>query len=87
MQQRHIIDVDEQNIEKWQQYFANRHGIDITDKIQQYLSGEPVETLEVRTAEEVTEEVPEDTSDDTAEEAPEGSADTQEADSTEDSDW
>lgn len=40
VQQRHIINIDEQNVDKWSQYFINRHGIDLSEKLAQIASGE-----------------------------------------------
>ena len=38
LQQRHIVDVSEQNIEKWALYFLNKFGIDLRDVLNQYVS-------------------------------------------------
>ena len=46
LQQRHIVDVDERNIEEWAKFFKNRHGIDLGDKLAEYLDASP--EVEVR---------------------------------------
>ena len=38
LQQRHIVDVDETNIKEWALFFQNRHGIDLSDKLAEYLN-------------------------------------------------
>ena len=42
-QQRHIVDVNEHNIQIWQNYFQNRYGIALADVFTQYLAGQPVD--------------------------------------------
>lgn len=39
LQQRHIVDVSEQDIVQWGTYFLNRFGIDIREKLQEYING------------------------------------------------
>lgn len=45
LQQRHIVDIDEANIAEWAEFFKNRHGIDLSDKLAQYIAG-PVEVAD-----------------------------------------
>ena len=45
LQQRHIVDIDEANIAEWAEFFKNRHGIDLSDKLAQYIA-KPVEFVE-----------------------------------------
>lgn len=37
LQQRHIVDVNEQNISKWALFFKNRYNIDLATVLQDYL--------------------------------------------------
>lgn len=43
LQQRHITNVDEENIKEWAEYFKNRHGIDLSEKLAEYLNAQPEE--------------------------------------------
>lgn len=52
LQQRHIVDVHEEDIQKWAEYFKNRHGIDLSDKLAEYLNTQPEEAQESVTLEE-----------------------------------
>ncbi len=48
LQQRHIVDIDEANITEWAEFFKNRHGIDLSDKLAQYIA-KPVGSAEPAT--------------------------------------
>lgn len=61
LQQRHIIDVNEQNIDKWSQYFINRHGIDLTEVLAGVAYDRPIQS------DSTTQVVAEDTSDEVEE--------------------
>lgn len=37
LQQRHIVDVNELNIERWATFFKNRYGIDLKEKFAELL--------------------------------------------------
>lgn len=37
LQQRHIVDVNEQNIERWATFFKNRYGVDLRDTFTAYI--------------------------------------------------
>ena len=39
LQQKHIVDVNEQNIERWATFFKNRYGIDLRDTFAAYIAG------------------------------------------------
>lgn len=41
LQQRHIVDVDERNLDEWVRYFKNRHGIDLSTVLAEYLNTQP----------------------------------------------
>lgn len=41
LQQRHIVDVDERNVDEWARYFKNRHGIDLSERLKAYLEAQP----------------------------------------------
>lgn len=41
LQQRHIVDVQEDNVEEWARYFKNRHGIDLSEKLKEYIDAQP----------------------------------------------
>ncbi len=41
LQQRHIVDVDERNLDEWVTYFKNRHGIDLSTVLAEYLDAQP----------------------------------------------
>ena len=41
LQQRHIVDVDERNLDEWVRYFKNRHGIDLSTVLTEYLDAQP----------------------------------------------
>ncbi|MBR6396336.1 MAG: hypothetical protein IKS09_05145 [Lachnospiraceae bacterium] len=43
LQQRHITNVDEENVKEWAEYFKNRHGIDLSEKLAEYLNARPEE--------------------------------------------
>lgn len=38
LQQKHIVDVNEQNIERWATFFKNRYGIDLRDTFAAYIA-------------------------------------------------
>lgn len=38
LQQKHIVDVSELNLDKWLTFFKNRYGIDLSDKLKEYLN-------------------------------------------------
>lgn len=62
LQQRHIVDVDEGNIDEWARYFKNRHGIDLSEQLAAYLSAqpeveEPVDIVEGSSSRVVQEEI------------------------------
>ena len=49
LHQKHIVDVDEHNIDKWASFFKNRYGINLADKIEGYVeeSEEAIEEEEI----------------------------------------
>lgn len=49
LQQKHIVDVSERNIDKWVSFFRNRYGLDLSDKLKEYITKNNVETPVVET--------------------------------------
>lgn len=47
LQQRHIVDVNEANLEEWVQFFKNRHGINLSDKFSEYFTEETDSSVEI----------------------------------------
>ena len=56
LQQRHIVDVDETNVAEWAEFFKNRHGIDLSDKLSEYLETQPEDEINVDLTSEQSEE-------------------------------
>lgn len=44
LQQKHIVDVSERNIDKWVSFFRNRYGLDLSDKLKEYITENSAET-------------------------------------------
>lgn len=44
LQQKHIVDVSERNIDKWVLFFRNRYGLDLSDKLKEYITKNNAET-------------------------------------------
>lgn len=40
LQQKHIVKVDEHNITRWADFFRNRYGIELTDKLSEVVAAE-----------------------------------------------
>lgn len=40
LQQKHIVKVDEHNITRWADFFRNRYGIELTDKLSEVVTAE-----------------------------------------------
>lgn len=40
LQQKHIVKVDEHNITRWANFFKNRYGIELTDKLSEVVAAE-----------------------------------------------
>lgn len=49
LQQRHIVDVNELNVERWATFFKNRYGIDLKEKFAEQL-GEQTSVAKPQTA-------------------------------------
>lgn len=49
LQQRHIVDVNELNVERWATFFKNRYGIDLKEKFAELL-GEKTSVAKPQTA-------------------------------------
>ena len=49
LQQRHIVDVNELNVERWATFFKNRYGIDLKEKFAELL-GEKTSVSKPQTA-------------------------------------
>lgn len=48
LQQRHIVDVNELNVERWATFFKNRYGIDLKEKFAEQL-GEQISVAKPQT--------------------------------------
>lgn len=57
LQQRHIVDVDERNLSEWVTFFKNRHGIDLSNVLAEYLDAQPEVEEPVVTEPEIEEPV------------------------------
>lgn len=56
LQQRHIVDVNELNVERWATFFKNRYGIDLKEKfaeqlVEQTFVAKPQTVTKVKTVE------------------------------------
>lgn len=56
LQQRHIVDVNELNVERWATFFKNRYGIDLKEKFAEQLGeqtsvAKPQKVTKVKTVE------------------------------------
>lgn len=60
LQQKHIVDVNEQNIERWATFFKNRYGIDLRDTFAAYIAGAVSEDVPVDEPQVSTEPVKQD---------------------------
>lgn len=60
LQQKHIVDVNEQNIERWATFFKNRYGIDLRDTFAAYIAGAVSEDAPVDEPQVSTESVKQD---------------------------
>lgn len=49
LQQKHIVDVSERNIDKWVSFFRNRYGLDLSNKLKEYITKNSAETPVVET--------------------------------------
>ena len=47
LQQRHIVDINEANLEEWVQFFKNRHGINLSDKLSEYFTKGTTDFVEI----------------------------------------